>query len=115
MEDKLRYVLSVRTLIEMSLIRASRIATVATIEELMRAVKALKSEGDLPEISLGQIPSASVSVPEIQRESVAVPKQDESVKGKDFSSRQAILDDPQLNSILSAIPGATVADIRERR
>ena len=115
MEDKLRYVLSVRTLIEMSLIRASRIATVATIEELMRAVKALKSEGDLPEISLGQIPSLSVSVPEIQRESVAVPKQDESVKGKDFSSRQAILDDPQLNSILSAIPGATVADIRERR
>jgi DNA polymerase-3 subunit gamma/tau len=115
MEDKLRYVLSVRTLIEMSLIRASRIATVATIEELMRAVKALKSEGDLPEISLGQIPSVSVSVPEIQRESVAVPKQDESVKGKDFSSRQAILDDPQLNSILSAIPGATVADIRERR
>jgi DNA polymerase-3 subunit gamma/tau len=115
MEDKLRYVLSVRTLIEMSLIRASRIATVATIEELMRAVKALKSEGDLPEISLGQIPSVSVSVPEIQRESVAPPKQDESVKGKDFSSRQAILDDPQLNSILSAIPGATVADIRERR
>jgi DNA polymerase-3 subunit gamma/tau len=115
MEDKLRYVLSVRTLIEMSLIRASRIATVATIEELMRAVKALKSEGDLPEISLGQIPSVSVSVPEIQRESVAVPKQDERVKEKDFSSRQAILDDPQLNSILSAIPGATVADIRERR
>ena len=42
MEDKLRYVLSVRTLIEMTLIRASRIATVASIEELMRAVRALK-------------------------------------------------------------------------
>ena len=42
MEDKLRYVLSVRTLIEMTLIRASRIATAASIEELMRAVRALK-------------------------------------------------------------------------
>ena len=42
MEDKLRYVLSVRTLLEMTLIRPSRIATVASIEELMRAVRALK-------------------------------------------------------------------------
>jgi len=42
MEDKLRYVLSVRTLIEMSLIRASRLATTATVEELMRAVKAMR-------------------------------------------------------------------------
>ena len=45
MEDKLRYALSVRTLIEMSLIRAGRIATTATVEELMRAVRALKGEG----------------------------------------------------------------------
>ena len=48
MEDKLRYVLSVRTLIEMSLIRASRIATTATVEELMKAVRALKSGGAAP-------------------------------------------------------------------
>ena len=45
MEDKLRYVLSVRTLIEMSLIRASRIATTATIEELMKAVKGIRDQG----------------------------------------------------------------------
>ncbi len=45
MEDKLRYALSVRTLIEMSLIRAGRIATTATVEELMRAVRALKGAG----------------------------------------------------------------------
>ena len=44
MEDKLRYVLSVRTLIEMTLLRASRIASTATVEELMRAVRALKGE-----------------------------------------------------------------------
>ena len=45
MEDKLRYVLSVRTLIEMTLIRASRIATTATVEELMKAVRELKAGG----------------------------------------------------------------------
>jgi DNA polymerase-3 subunit gamma/tau len=45
MEDKLRYALSVRTLIEMTLLRASRIATVASIEELMRAVRALAAQG----------------------------------------------------------------------
>ena len=51
MEDKLRHVLSVRTLIEMSLIRASRIATVATVEELMKAVRALKEGGPVPAIA----------------------------------------------------------------
>ena len=45
MEDKLRYSLSVRTLIEMTLIKASRVATTATIEELMKAVKAMKEGG----------------------------------------------------------------------
>jgi DNA polymerase III gamma/tau subunit len=48
MEDKLRYVLSVRTLIEMTLLRAGRIATVASIEELMKAVRTLKAGGSLP-------------------------------------------------------------------
>ena len=43
-EDKLRYVLSVRTTLEISLLRAARIASTATIEELMRAVKALKEQ-----------------------------------------------------------------------
>ena len=33
----------------------------------------------------------------------------------DFSSRKDILDDPKLNAILEAIPGATVADIKDRR
>ena len=47
LEDKLRHVLSVRTLIEMSLIRASRAATTATIDELLRTVKAMRS-GERP-------------------------------------------------------------------
>ncbi|MGN0832506.1 MAG: DNA polymerase III subunit gamma/tau [Kiritimatiellia bacterium] len=60
MEDKLRYVLSVRTLIEMSLIRASRIATTATIDELLRAVRGMK--GGLPTPKRGaEAPGGSAS------------------------------------------------------
>jgi len=105
MEDKLRYVLSVRTLIEMSLIRASRIATTATIEELMRAVKEMKA---------GVVPS----VPESKSVSVApaVTKQQESKKAPppiDFNNRSAVLDDPKLNDVLDDLPGATIVDIKE--
>ena len=50
MEDKLRYVLSVRTFIEMTLLKASRVATVATIEELLKAVRELKASGGGGEI-----------------------------------------------------------------
>ncbi|MBQ8125390.1 MAG: DNA polymerase III subunit gamma/tau, partial [Kiritimatiellae bacterium] len=59
MEDKLRYVLSVRTLIEMSLIRASRIATTATIEELLRVVRALKNAGG----GAVELPTAAPAMP----------------------------------------------------
>ncbi len=44
LEEKLRYTLSVRAQIELTLIRASRIASTATVEELMRAVRELKSQ-----------------------------------------------------------------------
>ena len=105
MEDKLRYVLSVRTLIEMSLIRASRIATTATIEELMKAVKGMREQGtgnreqgkkdETPRWAGGGLPppptSASSSAP---------------------ATRNEMLDDPKLNDILGAIPGATVTDIK---
>ncbi|MBQ6915138.1 MAG: DNA polymerase III subunit gamma/tau, partial [Kiritimatiellae bacterium] len=53
MEDRLRYVLSVRTLIEMSLIRASRIVTTATVEELMKAVQELR--GQMASLPPGQV------------------------------------------------------------
>ena len=87
MEDKLRYVLSVRTLIEMSLIRASRLATTATVEELLKAVEALKSGEVVP-------PAPSEAKPVV-------------------FTRQQLLDDPKLNSLLSIFPGAKVVDIKE--
>lgn len=42
-DSRMRYALSKRTLLEAALIRASRAATVATVDELMKQVSALKS------------------------------------------------------------------------
>lgn len=44
-DGRMRYALSKRTLLEAALIRASRAATVATVDELMRQVAALKGGG----------------------------------------------------------------------
>ena len=108
MEDKLRYVLSVRTLIEMSLIRASRIATTATIEELMKAVKGMRDEGrGMREI---ERPETQVARPEARDT-----KPEARDAKPDFAARKDILDDPALNDVLAAIPGATVTDIKEKR
>ena len=133
MEDKLRYVLSVRTLIEMSLIRASRVATTATIEELMKAVRALKN-GEAESFPLqdkeGKIHSSGKDsasplpapkwaggglppLPDEEPKPVSAPKPAEPPKKPAApASRQEILDDPKLNDILASIPGATVMDIK---
>ena len=120
MEDKLRYVLSVRTLIEMSLIRASRIATTATIEELMKAVKGMKDV--LPQstgVNGGMSSDQPTSRPTDQRKADVpkwagggLPPMPEDPHPSAPADRQAMLDDPKLNDILDAIPGATIADIK---
>lgn len=125
MEDKLRHVLSVRTLIEMTLLRAGRIATVASIEELMRAVRELKA-GAVPSsvggISQPQPPQTAAA--KAHGESLAqrvvdhgasapavVSKQPAASKAKAMS-RNDILADPKLNGILKSIDGKIV-DIKE--
>ena len=126
MEDKLRYVLSVRTLIEMSLIRASRIATTATIEELIKAVKGMKAglspnanvreSGESTRIAKEDVPKwAGGGLPPMPEEPAQ--SNNRTIEHSNISSsapadRQAMLDDPKLNDILDAIPGATVADIK---
>lgn len=100
MEDKLRYVLSVRTLIEMSLIRASRIATTATIDELLKAVKGMKTASP---VSPKPTPKWAGG---------GLPPMPEEPKASAPSDRRAMLDDPKLNDILGSIPGATVTDIK---
>ncbi len=100
MEDKLRYVLSVRTLIEMSLIRASRLATTATIDELLRALKGMR---DQPEVA-APVPDTVVSAP------VQAPAPEPA--HAPAPSRAEILNDPKLNDVLASMPGAIITDIR---
>ena len=89
LEDKLRHSLSVRTLIEMTLIRASRIATTATVDELLRAVRALQTGEITPP------PPNPDGTP-------AVPKK--------VYTREDLLSDPRLTSLLSIFPGATIVE-----
>ena len=124
MEDKLRYVLSVRTLIEMSLIRASRIATTATIEELMKAVKGMREGGRVKSVDAASSPRpekdstpkwAGGGLPPMPEESAPSAQSNNRTIEQSSNSpmdRQAMLDDPKLNDILGAIPGATIADIK---
>jgi DNA polymerase-3 subunit gamma/tau len=121
MEDKLRYVLSVRTLIEMTLLRAGRIASVASIEELMKAVRALKASGGLPpspavsgDSAPARGPAAPASAPSAPASAVAPRSAAAEVQEKPSLDRQAILDDPRLNGILKSMPGAKIVDIKEK-
>ena len=126
MEDKLRYVLSVRTLIEMSLIRASRLATTATVDELLRAVKGLReglpttvaAPADAPTAVAAPVsaPAETPVAKPVPPKPAAAPKPAPVEATPTPASRREVLDDPRLNDdILGAFPGATIADIREAK
>lgn len=125
MEDKLRHVLSVRTLIEMTLLRAGRIATVASVEELMRAVRELKAgAAPSPVGGISQPQPTQTAAAKTHGESAAqraegrsasapaaVPGRPAAGKGKAMS-RNDILADTKLNGILEST-GAKIVDIKE--
>ena len=130
MEDKLRYALSVRTLIEMTLLRASRIATVASIEELMRAVRALAAQGGGGTARTPQAPQDNQGVQDTQAarppqaapppapKPAAAPKPEAKPAPKPAARPQLtpdeqrkMMDDPKLNALLAALPGAKITAI----
>ena len=131
MEDKLRYALSVRTLIEMTLLRAARIATVASIEELMRAVRALAAQGggggtggtagtsqapqENQDTQDARTPKAA---PPPAPKPAAAPKPEAKPAAKPAprpqltpEEQRKMMDDPKLNALLAALPGAKVTAI----
>ena len=101
LEDSLKYSLGPRTLIELSLIRASRIATTATIEELMKAVRALKSSGAGSATAAVSAAPVAAPAPATARDSAKV--------------NAEVLADPKVADVLAALPGAAVMGISERR
>ena len=152
MEDKLRYALSVRTLIEMTLLRAARIATVASIEELMRAVRALAAQGGgairapqavnggeapkdeavanpgrdgVPPPSAATVGGGTPTLPERGLATASGPKGLKVVNGAAAKpsakaeprpqlspeEQRKMMDDPKLNALLAALPGAKVTAI----
>ena len=143
MEDKLRYALSVRTLIEMTLLRAARIATVASIEELMRAVRALAAQGGAGQAGGGVTRDARAvqdhrAVQDTQGyrggqdtqdhqdtqdtrttnapPPVAKPAAKQAAKAEPRpqlspEEQRKMMDDPKLNALLAALPGAKVTAI----
>lgn len=122
LDDKLRHTLSVRTLIELSLIRASRIAATATVEELMRAVRALRG-GAPAAVSVAAAPAAAPvpvraaeppSVLDAPAPAAARPAPPPPVKPLDPAARKALLDDPALNNLLASLPGAKISEIKEK-
>ncbi len=131
MEDKLRYVLSVRTLIEITLIRASRLATVATIEELMKAVRTLR--GPIPMGAAPAAPAAPIAHPQ-PAVSPAAPRQAPAPGPQPAAPQPApvqaaaapaekpkhvltheeqrkIMDDPKLNDFIGMFKGAQITGI----
>ena len=137
MEDKLRYVLSVRTFIEMTLLKASRVATVATIEELLKAVRELRASGGGGEIKglndlNGSSGAEASNAPKDSNgtegsnapkglkgpNGSADPKGSEAPKAAEQAApaltsarRREILDDPKLNGLLSTL-GGQIVDIK---
>ena len=116
MEDKLRHVLSVRTLMEMTLIRCSRIASTATIEEVLRLVKSMKDDPNagMPEVRLPVREAARPVQPSTPAETKPEPKVKEPAR-KELTAerRSAIVNDPKLAEIMQALGSAEIVDIKE--
>ena len=127
MEDKLRYALSVRTLIEMSLLRAARIATVASIEELMRAVRALAAQGGtiVRDAARDGVVEAKQTVPPPKAAGGTAPAPAAMPAAANGAPKPAaarrpqltpeeqrkMMDDPKLNALLASLPGAKITAI----
>ena len=113
MEDRLRYVLSVRTLIEMSLIRASRLATTATIDELLKAVRGMKGGAAAPvPVPPAARQDAPAPAPAPVPPAPAAPPAPPVAAPKPSATNSDILNDQKINDILGCVPGATITDIR---
>ncbi len=115
MEDKLRHVMSVRTLMEMTLIRCSRIASTATIEEVLKLVQGMKDD---PGASIAAPVAAERAEPAPVPEPVPAPPAPApagkpAAKTVEGERRTEIVNDPNLSRIMRVLGDAEIVDIKE--
>ena len=115
MEEKLRHALSVRTLMEMTLIKASHVATTATLDEPLKKVGELKASRPAAVASVPPVPSvptpSPTSPPAPSPAPSPAPARSAAVEPM---TRREVLDDKRLNEdILSHFPGAQIVAIHE--
>ncbi|MBQ5531024.1 MAG: DNA polymerase III subunit gamma/tau [Kiritimatiellae bacterium] len=122
LDAKLRQTLSPRTQVEMALLRAGRIAATATIDELMRAVRAMRT-GDGAhggvERKPAEAPQPATAAETKPRETPAEAKPASETKPQEATASRPlpnadILDDPKINAILAMAPGAKITDIKRK-
>ena len=119
MQDKLRNVLSVRTLIEMTLIRASRLATVASVEELLRAVRALAARaggaggGEAAAKGGEAAPTPATGTPAPRQEVAKQEKEPAPAAREPISPEESrkLMDSPKLNDLMAALPNSSVVSV----
>ena len=86
----------------------------ATIEELMKAVRTLKANGmPAPPAQAQEAKTESAVASPASATAKAAPPPPAQSATSSPQTRQAILDDPKLNGILQAMPGSKIVDIRQ--
>lgn len=117
LDEKLRYTLSPRTMVEMALLRSGRIASTATVEELMKAVRELRSglPAAAPAAQTAPAAPATPIAPAAPAAPTASAAPAASAAPEQTIGRQAILDDPKINAMLSVCPGAKITGIKPGR
>lgn len=127
LDSRIRNALSARTLIELSLIRCSRIASTASIEELMRAVRALRGQSGgaapaaqaAPAQRTAPVPPRPAPVqaakpaarPAVEPAAVAAAQAEQ--QPVVAMSRRDIVDDAKIHDMMAGIPGARISEIKE--
>ena len=127
MEDKLRYVLSVRTLMEMTLIRCSRIAVTVTVDEVLKRLQTLKDDPAAQlavPVAVPVAPAASAPAPVVEPAPEPKPVAAPAPAPKPAAapapaaplSNQEILSDPKLDRVLNAFGNnVDILDIKPGR
>lgn len=104
-EGKMRYALSVRTLLEMTLIRCARLATTVTLDEILRKLNAIRTAAPA---TLSAEPASAAAVPAATPAARPAPAATPSV-ARPANANADLYDDPALKQVLKEFDGKVVS------